>query len=223
MADDDDDRPALRAALLLIEELRDDVHQLAAQVVALTEAHAASASPSDPRAAERAVDDRARALAPDIAAAAASSNARVLLGEPLDKYDLPAPADGGPPCLELMPLCQARCCALAFPLTSQDLDEGVLRWDHGQPYVIRQGADRRCVHQDRDSYQCGCYAQRPATCRLFDCRADPRIWLDYAARVPAPMSALDEHAAPAPAALRATAAGRSRALLAESHALRQRR
>lgn len=30
------------------------------------------------------------------------------------------------------------------------------------------------------------YAARPAVCRSYDCRDDPRIWSDYARRIPAP-------------------------------------
>ena len=88
-----------------------------------------------------------------------------------------------------VPDCGARCCNLRHPLTSQDLDEGVIRWDHGQPYLIKHEAGR-CVHQDAPTGQCTSYAQRPATCRTYDCRGDRRIWLDYDRRFPAPLDAL---------------------------------
>jgi hypothetical protein len=77
---------------------------------------------------------------------------------------------------------------MIFPLSTTDLDEGVIRWDYGQPYMIRQRAsDGYCVHNDPASRGCTVHAQRPATCRRYDCRNDTRVWLDFEARIPAPM------------------------------------
>jgi hypothetical protein len=85
-----------------------------------------------------------------------------------------------------MPLCQARCCTLSFALSTEDLDEGVIRWDYGQPYLIRQRAsDGYCVHNDPDSHGCTVHAFRPRVCRSYDCRKDTRIWADFAQRIPA--------------------------------------
>lgn len=108
---------------------------------------------------------------------------RLQVGAPVDKYAL-GPLDG-PPCLELIPICGARCCEFDFPLSTQDLDEGVIQWDHGRPYLIRHGANGACVHQKADG-GCGAYTHRPAPCRIYDCRKDKRIWADYDARVLAP-------------------------------------
>jgi hypothetical protein len=30
------------------------------------------------------------------------------------------------------------------------------------------------------------YEHRPAICRTYDCRKDPRIWIDFEKRIPAP-------------------------------------
>ena len=88
---------------------------------------------------------------------------------------------------ELMPICKARCCKLSFALSTEDLDEGVIRWDYGQPYRIRQRAsDGYCVHNDPRSGGCTVHQHRPAICRRYDCRNDTRIWTDYEARIPAP-------------------------------------
>ena len=57
--------------------------------------------------------------------------------------------------------CHGACCAMHFWLTVQDLEEGVVRWDLGRPYIIRQGSDGRCVHQDRGTLRCSVYEQRP--------------------------------------------------------------
>jgi hypothetical protein len=100
------------------------------------------------------------------------------------------PPQDGPPCAELIPLCGGRCCGFDLWLSSQDLDEGVVAWERGQPYRIRRGDDGRCVHQCGDG-GCGVYQHRPATCRTYDCRNDPRVWIDYEARVPAPLGVPD--------------------------------
>jgi Fe-S-cluster containining protein len=93
------------------------------------------------------------------------------------------------PCAELIPLCQARCCTLSFALSSEDLDEGVIRWDYGQPYLIRQRAsDGYCVHNDPDHRGCTVHAHRPRVCRAYDCRSDARVWIDYERRIPAPLT-----------------------------------
>ena len=103
----------------------------------------------------------------------------------VDKYTVEA-ADID--CASLIPLCHARCCAFSFDLSSQDLDEGRIRWELQRPYVIRHDRDGYCTHVDRQrGFGCTEYDHRPATCRSFDCREDPRVWIDYAARIPAPM------------------------------------
>ncbi|MCC6527887.1 MAG: YkgJ family cysteine cluster protein [Polyangiaceae bacterium] len=98
-----------------------------------------------------------------------------------DKYALTALPDID--CAALLPLCRARCCHLPFPLSVQDLDERVVRWDYGRPYMIARRADGSCVHNEGG--RCGVYQHRPAVCRVYDCRKDGRIWQDFAARIPA--------------------------------------
>lgn len=121
-----------------------------------------------------------------VRARSTASSVRVELGEPVDKYEVGSPADLD--CEALFPICRARCCAFNFALTTQDLDEGVVKWDHGRPYLIRQSAETgRCVHQDVPTGRCGVYQHRPGICRRYDCRNDKRIWLDFANRVPAPL------------------------------------
>jgi len=176
---------ALRHLNLSDLEQRDLVLRLAAHVVALTE--------------ELAPDARARVQAATeptyerIRAADARATPSVWLSSALeDKYEIDT-SGSSPPCDELLHLCNARCCSFDFPLSTQDLDEGVIRWDYGRPYLIRQRAsDGFCVHHDPASKQCAVHAQRPGPCRHYDCRKDARVWVDYAARIPAPMGSLGD-------------------------------
>lgn len=76
-------------------------------------------------------------------------------------------------------LCRAACCRLPFALSKQDLREGIVHWDFGQPYMIAQDGDGYCAHFDRDAVACTIYDHRPVPCRGFDCRNDRRVWLDF--------------------------------------------
>jgi Fe-S-cluster containining protein len=86
-------------------------------------------------------------------------------------------------CENRIPLCGAACCKLPLALSGEDMREGIVRWDLGQPYMIAHGDDGYCVHMDRCTHHCGIYQQRPIPCRGYDCRADRRIWLDFERRI----------------------------------------
>ena len=89
-------------------------------------------------------------------------------------------------CASRLHLCRAACCRLQFTLSSQDLEEGVVKWDLGRPYFIRRGADNYCHHLDRGTCRCGVYEHRPIVCRAYDCRKDGRIWQDFDAGIVSP-------------------------------------
>ena len=173
---------ALRASHLMVAELREDLHALAAQVVALTEL---AAAPEDRVRFEAEVGERTAVLRQELALSDLSADGRLLLAAPEDKYD--GVSDDGPACEQLLPLCGARCCRFEVALSTQDLDEGKLRWNYATPYALAKHADGQCVHHD--STGCTVYAVRPATCRRYDCRSDPRVWLDYERGIVAPMPA----------------------------------
>lgn len=82
-------------------------------------------------------------------------------------------------CENRLHLCHAACCRLRFALTARDVEEGRVKWNLGQPYMIRQGEDGYCHHIDRASRRCGVYEDRPFVCRAYDCRKDKRIWEDF--------------------------------------------
>ena len=110
---------------------------------------------------------------------------RVRLADMGDKY-----AEGQSveiDCFARLPLCHARCCTFKFFLTKQDLDEGVARWDYGNPYWIKQAKDGYCIHSDPQTRGCTIHGQRPHVCRQYDCRNDKRVWIDFEKRIPATM------------------------------------
>jgi Fe-S-cluster containining protein len=81
------------------------------------------------------------------------------------------------------PICRAVCCKLEFALSTQDIEEGIVRWNLGEPYLNRKGESGRCVHLDLETYKCTVYENRPSVCRSYNCRNDERIWLDFEKRV----------------------------------------
>lgn len=110
--------------------------------------------------------------------------AQVRLRRVDDKYAISGPDID---CASRLRLCNARCCALTVELSRQDLEEGRIRWEIDEPYLMKRDADGYCTYLDRANGQCVAYEKRPAMCRLFDCRNDKRVWLDFDAREPAPM------------------------------------
>jgi hypothetical protein len=92
-------------------------------------------------------------------------------------------------CAARLHLCQARCCTFAVSLSPQDVREGKLRWSLHEPYLLeRDRATGYCQCMD-GAGGCTVYEDRPGTCRAYDCRHDGRVWIDFEARLPAPMPA----------------------------------
>lgn len=95
-------------------------------------------------------------------------------------------------CAERVHLCKAACCRLPFALSMQDVEEGVVRWKLGEPYLIEQREDGYCNHVDRCGYGCTAYEHRPVPCRGFDCRNDERIWFDFESKIVNPLVNRDD-------------------------------
>jgi Fe-S-cluster containining protein len=91
----------------------------------------------------------------------------------------------GPPidCAARLHLCKAVCCRLRFPLTVEEVESGLMKWDLGRPYFNRHGEDGYCVKCDSETHACGIYEERPTPCREYSCRGDERIWTDFDAMV----------------------------------------
>jgi hypothetical protein len=122
--------------------------------------------------------ERHRAIAAKIRARQAL---RVFVAEP--------DADGEPEidCAKLLHLCHARCCSFKVALTVDEIRGGKIPWDLETPYVLERDLDSGYCSQLDESGRCRCYDSRPTTCRTYDCRRDPRVWIDFDARRPAPM------------------------------------
>ncbi len=96
--------------------------------------------------------------------------------EEVDKYAITCQLNTD--CESRLHLCRAACCSMAYPLTMQDIKEGI-RWSLGRPFLNARGQDGYCVHWEHSNCRCSIYEQRPAVCREYSCRQDSRIWLDF--------------------------------------------
>jgi hypothetical protein len=103
-----------------------------------------------------------------------------------DKYEVEGPVDGPVDCDNRLHLCHGACCRMSFPLSAQDVEEGVVRWDLRHPYMAKKQPDGSCVHQDGETKGCDVYHHRPSVCRVYSCRHDDRIWLSFTDYVPNP-------------------------------------
>jgi Fe-S-cluster containining protein len=111
----------------------------------------------------------------------------VHLGVYPDKYAVASPEID---CAARLPLCRARCCTYQVVLTRQDVEEGRVKFEIDKPYFLRHEEDGYCTHLDRQSGLCAVHGQRPAACRVYDCRTDRRVWIDFEKRVAVPMAAV---------------------------------
>lgn len=82
-------------------------------------------------------------------------------------------------CASRLHICHAACCRLELALSKQDIEEGIVKWDLGRPYMLARDTDGYCQHCDRSTYRCSVWQQRPIPCRGYDCRKDERIWSDF--------------------------------------------
>jgi hypothetical protein len=128
------------------------------------------------------VDERKRKVGNRLVEQYREKGLGVMLQEPeYDKYGFQSEVKID--CENRVHLCHAACCRLPFALSKQDIREGIVRWDLGQPYIIAQGEDGYCTHIDQRTRCCTVRDHRPVPCRAFDCRKDQRIWLDFENRV----------------------------------------
>jgi Fe-S-cluster containining protein len=100
-----------------------------------------------------------------------------------DKYKKESPDID---CASRLHLCEARCCRFDVSLSAQDVADRI-PFAIDQPYALpRDPYTKKCVCMDEGG-ACTIYDKRPASCRVYDCRRDARVWIDFDARIPAPM------------------------------------
>ena len=114
----------------------------------------------------------------------ADRGTKIRLSLVTDKYEVESPPID---CAARIHLCNARCCSFEVALSPQDIRERKLPFMIDQPYLLpRDPATKKCACMD-NAGACTAYEHRPATCRTYDCREDARVWIDYEARIPAPL------------------------------------
>jgi Fe-S-cluster containining protein len=82
-------------------------------------------------------------------------------------------------CANRVHICRAACCRLDLALSRQDIEEGIVKWDLGRPYMVAKDAHGYCQHLDRPTCRCTVWQHRPIPCRGYDCRNEERIWVDF--------------------------------------------
>jgi Fe-S-cluster containining protein len=123
------------------------------------------------------LEARKQTVAEQLAQSFVEDSGVILMEADEDKYDFKHVADVD--CVARIPYCQAACCSLDFALSRQDVEEGIIRWDLGDPYMSRREADGHCHHLDRTTRFCSVRDARPIPCRAYTCRNDKRIWKDF--------------------------------------------
>jgi Fe-S-cluster containining protein len=126
------------------------------------------------------LDERKKQVASQLVQKFVESGMGLMYQDPeYDKYTFEHEADSD--CLERLDICKAICCKFPFALSRQDVEEGIIRWEFGRPYLIAHGDDGYCVHLDRETYKCTVREHRTVPCRGFDCRDNEKwkVWEDY--------------------------------------------
>ena len=171
----------LRFVHIMAMQSRLALEKVEAQLAAVTKVLQESGTVDEAKVVSRLVEERQDARS------RLSHEAHVSVGPAQNKFELQEPDVD---CASLLHLCKGRCCRLTFALTFQDLDEGVVKWDYAHPYRIRQReSDGYCVHNSAQ-HTCSVYQHRPGVCRVYDCRHDQRVWIDFENKIPAPLEAV---------------------------------
>jgi len=130
------------------------------------------------------LDERKRQVAERLVKRFVDSGLGLMYQDPeFDKYTFEKEADVD--CESRIDTCKAICCKLPFALSRQDVEERIIHWEFGRPYLIAHGEDGYCVHLDRNTYKCTVREHRTVPCRGFDCRNNERwnVWEDYEKKI----------------------------------------
>ena len=61
------------------------------------------------------------------------------------------PEDEAVDCDARMSTCHAVCCKLKFALSTEEVEQRIVKWDIGHPYIIRQNSNGYCCHNDAET------------------------------------------------------------------------
>jgi hypothetical protein len=126
------------------------------------------------------LDERKKQVAERLVRKFVESGIGLIYQDPeYDKYSF---QDGASvDCQSKLGVCKALCCKIPFALSKQDVDERIVSWDFGRPYIIAHDEDGYCVHLNRETYGCAIYEHRPVPCCGFDCQNSEKwqLWLDF--------------------------------------------
>lgn len=126
------------------------------------------------------LDERKKQVAERLVKKFIESGTGLMYQDPeFDKYNFKSEACVD--CQDRLDICKAVCCKFPFALSRQDVEEGIVQWEFGRPYLIAHDTDGYCVHLDRETYKCTVYDHRTVPCRGFDCQENEKwkVWLDY--------------------------------------------
>lgn len=86
------------------------------------------------------LDERKKQIAARLVKKFVESGIGLLYQDPeYDKYTFEHEADVD--CQGKLSVCRAICCKFPFALSRQDVEEGIIRWEFGRPYLIAHGSD----------------------------------------------------------------------------------
>jgi hypothetical protein len=112
------------------------------------------------------LDDRKRQVAERLVKRFVDNGLGLIYQDPeFDKYTFDNEADVD--CESRLDTCKAVCCKLPFALSKQDVEEGIIHWEFGRPYLIAHGEDGYCVHLERNTYKCTVREHRTNSCRVL--------------------------------------------------------
>ena len=126
------------------------------------------------------IDERKKKVAKRLVRKFEESRIGLLYQDPEeDKYSFEKNPDID--CQSCLQTCKAICCKIPFALSSQDVYEGLVRWEFGRPYLIGHDDEGYCVHLNKENYKCTAYDHRPVPCRGFSCRENEKwpVWKDF--------------------------------------------
>jgi Fe-S-cluster containining protein len=130
------------------------------------------------------IDERKKKVAGRLIKKFEESRIGLLYQEPgEDKYTFSKNSDID--CAKYLNSCKAVCCKLPFALSKQDVDERILHWEFGRPYLIAHDGEGYCSHLNQENYKCTAYDHRPLPCRGFSCRENEKwpVWKDFDTKV----------------------------------------